>query len=499
MGIIKRQGLSSSLLMYGGMVLGFFISIILFPRILGKEIYGFTQWLVFVTSLLSVISLMGLTTTTVRFFPYFRDRERGHQGYLTFLLLATGLGLLITCGLLFWLKPQIIGLFGDERSEQYVERYYYLIPTFLVIWNIFAVLQSYTTALFRPRVPVFFAQIMARLLTLLLIGLFVLEWISTDGFIKLYAVKNGVNILGMLLFLYWIGELHLRLDFSWWKKPIFKKMGAYTAYATFAQIGGEIITRIDVLMIAPLLDFSFSGIYTVFVYIAMAISLPHSGLAAISSPMIAEAWKNEDTDKIREIYKRTALNNLVVGLLLYVGVVANLDNIIAVLGPGFAPGKPVAIFLGLAQVVHLMNGYNATIVIHSKHYRFDLIAKLITALLTFVTNYIFILRFGMVGAAMATTLTIILVNILYQGFVIRKFGMHPFSAATLKILGIGAVTFATGYFLPVVEVHFLLDLLVRSSLMTLVYGSLTLYFGVAPDISDLLKSILIRIKSIFNV
>ncbi len=494
MGVIQRQGLSSSILMYVGMFLGFIISVLLFPKILGPEVYGYCQWMMFVVSILSVLSMFGLNTITVRFFPFFRNRDEQHGGYLAFLLLATGMGLTIVVSLIFLFREQIVALFNPEDQEAYVDRYFFLIPILLVITNLFTILYSYASALFRPRVPVFLSQVFSRMLTLTLIGLFFIAVIDQDQFIKLFAIKNGANVIGIFLFLYLIGELKLRWNPDFIKDPVWPEMKRYGLYAIFAQIGNEVVTKIDVLMVAPLLNIEMGGIYTTFVFVSMAIIMPHQGIATITSPLIAEAWKNNAVDQIRDLYKRTALNNFIVGVLIYIGILANLDNIVEVLGEKYLPGKQVAIFLGLAQLVHIANGYNGLIIIHSRRYRFDLVTKLLAIIVGAGSNYLFIQWYGLLGAALATAMTLVLVNLITQAFIIYHYRMHPFSWKTLLVLLIGAAGLAVGWFFPEQDTVWL-DLVLRSLLITAVYGSATLLLRVSPDINRFLLGLWGKVKN----
>ena len=486
MGIIIRQGVVSSILLYAGMVLGFFIGVVLFPITLGTEVYGFTQWLVYTSYMLSVFSLLGMQSTTVKFFPYFRDKEKGHNGYLSFLLLTAVAGLLLVIGLIYLGKPLLLDLFQDERSEAFAEQYFFLIPVSLTIINFTEILRAYSTALFRPRVPIFFIQVFNRLLTLGLIGLFYIEWIDTDRFIKWYTFKNAISVLGLILFLSLIGEWHLRSGLPVFRRPLFRQMAGFGLYAIFAQIGNQIITRIDILMVGPLLDFGQGGIYTVFVLIATAITMPHDGIAAITSPLIAQAFKDKNLEEVEHLYRRTALNNLLLAVLLFVGIWANLPNAIILLGENYQAGYYVAVFLGLAQVIHVLSGYNGHVIIHSQYYRVDLLIKLFTALITITSNYIFIRAYGMIGAAVATAATLVLVNSISQVFIYRKFGFHPFSRNTLKVITIGIAGLAVGLLFPRIEAHFLLDLLLRSAAISLVYLSLALAWKAAPDVNNFL-------------
>ncbi|MCO6478983.1 MAG: oligosaccharide flippase family protein [Phaeodactylibacter sp.] len=485
MGIIIRQGVISGMILYAGAALGFVISVVLFPKTLGTEVYGFAQWLVFTAYTLSMISLFGLNSVTVKYFPYFREEADSRKRFFSLMLSLSTALLVLLIAVIFLFRPLIVNLFLDERSESFVGSYYYLIPAMVVIVTYFELLKSFASALFRPRFPIFLAEIVSRILTLTLIGLFFWGWIDTDTFIKLFAIKNGVNVLLLIIFLRSLGALRVsRQGWNILKRPIFREMMNFSVFTIFSQIGNRIITTIDILMVSPLLGFQLGGVYTVFTLIATVITMPHMGIAAITSPIIAQAMKDNDLDKVRQVYRQTTINNTVLAILLFIGIWANIDNAITLLGPEYQAGRTAAILLGLGQLVHVMNGYNGYIIIHSPHYRFDLILKLSTCVITATSNYFFIQWYGLSGAAIATAATLILVNLISQAFLYRKFGFHPFSANTLKALVIGAAGLAVGL-LPPAFSYFVIDIIVRSALITAVYGILTLAWKVSGDINNL--------------
>ena len=107
-----------------------------------------------------------------------------------------------------------------------------------------------------------------------------------------------------------------------------------------------------------------------------------------------------------------------------------------------------------------------------------------TAVLTVLTNYIFIKAFGITGAAMATALTIILINVFIQAFLYRHYHMHPFSVNMLKVAITGALCLGVNYFIPVIHYHYIFDILVRSSVITILFLGLAIGLRLAPDYAD---------------
>lgn len=484
MGSIKRQGIGSGVFMAVGLIVGFVNNSILFPRFVGKEVLGFTQWLIELSGLFILLSSFGSNAAIIRFFPYFKNKEQQHGGYFGFMFILRTIGIALTAGLVLLAKGPILQLYSAEQSQYYIETYYGLLIVTLALTCYLELFENYLAALYRPRVPTFFRDVFARLTALALILLYYFGLISLEQFIIFYAWRFALSVLGLIVFAEYIGELHFRAGLGIFRTPFFKQIASYSFYSVFATIGSKITTKIDILMIPALLDFSYGGIYVVYSFFASVITIPHQGLSKIVSPILADAWKREDFVEIRELYTRTALDTFTAGVLIFAGIAINLDNIVAILGEEFRMGQYVAIFLGIGQLAHTVNGYNGLLINYSPQYRYDLAFKALTALLTVITNFIFIKAFGINGAAMATALTIILINVFIQAFLYRHYRMHPFSMNMAKVLGAGALCLVVNLFIPVIHYHFVLDILVRSSAITILFAALVVGFRLAPDFAD---------------
>ncbi len=484
MGSIKQQGISSGVFMYIGIALGFVNTVLLFPKVLGPEVFGFTQWLAQTASLFLILAGFGSLNTIIRFFPYFKSPGERHRGYLGFLFVLRTAGVVLTVLLLFLLRDGILNLFSRPDSQELVDRYYWLLSVFLVFLCYFEMLEGYTTALMQPRVSTLFRDIVNRLTTTALIGAFYFGWINVPQFILLFTFRLVLSLLGLTLYLATIGELKTHLALGTFRQPIFGKIASYSFYSLFASIGTRIITKLDLFMISFWLGFTANGIYAVFYFASNAIVIPHQGIASITGPLMADKWKREEYGELAELYRRTALSNFAAGILLFIGIYINLDHLITILGPEFAEGRNVAIFLGIAQLVHIVNGYNGMLITYSPKYRSDLVIKLATALLTVVSNYFLIQWYGITGAAMATALTLALINLFIQLYIWRHFRMHPFSGGMIPLVLIGLATLGLNWLIPELPVHFLLDLLVRSAAVTVFYGTLLLLFRPVPDLND---------------
>jgi O-antigen/teichoic acid export membrane protein len=497
MGSIKRQGIGSGLFMYIGLLIGF-ANNILYPRMVGEEVLGFTNWLMELAMLFTLLASFGSNATIIRFFPYFKNKDEQHSGYLSFLFLIRTLGLLLTGLLLYFSKDFILRVYSTAEGQTFVDTHFNLLFIALAMIAYLELLENYLAALLRPRVPTFFRDVFARILAMGFILAYGFGYLSLSTFIVLYVCRFMASIAGMLGFTWYIGELHLRSGWPVFRKPVFKEIASYSFYSVFASLGSKITTKIDILMIPALLSYAAAGVYTVYMFFAQVIIIPHQGLAKIASPLLADAWKREAFEEIQNLYSRLALSNLAVGVLIYVGILINLDHIATILGEGFEAGKMVAVFLGLGQLAHAANGYNGLLLNYSPLFRYDLVFKGATAVLTIVTNYLFINWMGITGAAIATALTIVLINVFIQSFIYRHYRMHPFSTRMLSLLGVGIFCLGVNYLIPVLEWHFLADLILRSGIVTLVYGVGVIGLRITPDIADYFWEYVNKVKTLLK-
>lgn len=488
MGDIRKQGIASSIFIYIGIAIGFVNVILLYPYIVGENILGFTRAVDEYTALFLLLGGFGTSLTTIRFFPHFRDKDEQHFGFLGFLFWVRTAGLLLSIVLIFLLKSTILSQIENPTTLHYIASYYFLIPIMLALSTYAEMLEFYAIGLMRPRVPVFFREIVVRLSTTFFLGLFYFGWIDERQFIYLFAIRFLTVLLGLLFFLWSIRELFFKSGFEVFKTPLFKKMANYSLYSLFSNLGSKISGKIDILMLTAMVNLKAVAIYVVMAYIARVVQVPHEGVAKIASPVFAQAWKDRDLEQIKAYYKSMALNNFAFGLIIYIGIIANFNNIFTILKPEYIDGKMVILFLGLSQLISVVNGYNGLVIIHSSKYRFDLYSKLITAVIAIISNYFLIRTYGLVGAAAATALTLVVANLVIQVFVYFHFKILPFSWEMLSVIVIGIITYLVGENMPSLHSHWVVDFIFRSIILCVIFFGGLLLTKATPEINQFIRN-----------
>ena len=83
MGVIKRQGIKQSLVNYFAVAVGAISVVFIYP--LDRGTYGLARFIIDGGMFIAPFLMLGFSSVTIRFFPFFKDEERGHNGFLFFI------------------------------------------------------------------------------------------------------------------------------------------------------------------------------------------------------------------------------------------------------------------------------------------------------------------------------------------------------------------------------------------------------------------------------
>jgi O-antigen/teichoic acid export membrane protein len=137
-------------------------------------------------------------------------------------------------------------------------------------------------------------------------------------------------------------------------------------------------------------------------------------------------------------------------------------------------------------------GNNNAIILNTQYYRSVLFFGLLLVFMMIGLNMLFIPMFGIVGSALATLISVIVYNTIKLMFIVRKVNLYPFTANTIKSLGIIAVVFVSFYFWDF-DFHPMVSIAVKSILITMVYGYLNFRFAVSAEVNELISKAISRI------
>ena len=493
MGIIRKQSIQTTLLSYCGFGLGYVNAVLLFPALFSPEEFGLTRVLIAVINVAAQFALFGMTNAIIRYFPRFKEGdEKGHHGLLGISVLWGLLGIVVMSLVIYVAQPWVIE-YKRDSSALFVDYYILLFP-FLIFEVFYQLLANYTRALYHSVVNVFFKEVFLRLTTTILILLFYLNLVSIEQFMTLFVVQQGLLALGMAVYLKQIGHLNFKIDKSFLTPELKKEMTQYRSFTTLTNVSAYMLMSVDIVMIGYMIGLESTAFYAVAVYIVALLNIPRNAISNIALPVVSDAWKREDRDTVQNVYAKTSINQLLIGTLIFVGIWANQASIFQILPPEYSDGKWVLFYVGLARLADVGFGLNGGVITTSKWYKFDTYANVILLVVTVSLNLVFIPKYGIIGAAMATAISLFFFNLAKYVFLKMKFGFEPFTWKSFAVLLLGVGTYVLSEIVPVQE-NFVVDILIRSTIIVVAFTPLAYALKLSEDVNAFVLTMLNRLRS----
>ena len=493
MGIVRTQSIVGSFLIYFGAGLGFVTSALLLPHYLDAEQIGLINLLITYGALFAQLASAGFTNTITKMFPYFRNNEQQHNGFLFLTIAVVSVASIITIGVFFLLYPFIIK--NSSQGVNLLNEYALLIlPMFLFI-ALFNIFDFYTKALYKATRGILLKEVVLRIFALLLIVFYIFQIINYNQYVYWYVATYGIILILLIVPLIFEKQFSLKPNFSMIDRPMAKELVRVSIFGIIISSTNILVINIDRIMIEKLaIDNPLAqvGIYSTCSYFATMVVLAGRPLQKISSTLIAEAWKRKDMLQLQTLYTKSSITQLIIGTLIFFGLCVNLDYIFQIIPEKYESGKWVIIFLGLLSLSDMAAGVNKDIVSNSpnyeklSHWTVGLIIGII------ILNIIFIPTYGITGAAISSCIARIVYNYIAFHYVYKKFNLQPYSFAHIRILLIGAIAFGLCYFIP--ETDFLIpNILIKSVLLTALFCICIYASHVSEDVDELAEGILKKI------
>lgn len=489
MGIIKKQTIIGSIITYFGVAIGFVTTGILAPKI-NSEYIGLVALIVAYSVMASIVGGLGLGGITARLFPYFRTKDGKHNGFLFLAVVISVIGFILITIAIFAIK---YFFYSDRASDDLVVQYfYYIIPVsfFLIFLGLF---DNYYKILFNAIKGIFFKEFVQKLGTFIAISLMVLGLLSLKSFVFVYML--GFSIPGILFIIYAFADKsnNFKPNLEFINPALKKSIISVGFYSIISGASSVIAFSIDRVMLDSLSGLSDTGVYSIAFFFGMIISIPARSLIKISSALIAESWKNNDVANINIIYKKSTINLFLVGGLLTVGLYINQDNLSILLKDEYASGVSVILFIAFAFLSDMLGGTAPQILGSSRYYKVQTYMMVAFTILVIITNYIFIPLYGINGAAVATLISKVTVNIVRYIVVYKLFKFQPYNYKFILIIIFLLVMVGLNYFIPI-QSNFIIDIILRSSIIGIVYFALIYSLNISEDINSQVNQIISKVK-----
>lgn len=496
MGIVLRQGSKYAFANLLGVLLGAFNILWLFPQYLSATEIGILATLESASVVGSIFAGLGVNVITDRFFPTHKNLASRHGGYLFFLLVYVCLAWVLF-GVIFYAFYDFYLSFFVQKSPEVISFFYWVFP-FAGLLAFQLTLESFARVYLRIAIPNFLREFVLRIFISLSILGFAYRYISFEQLVAFRVLCYALVCLLLFVYLIRLRIPFWYVDLSFFKKENILPLIRFGFFIFWSAVGITLVMKLDVLMLAALLNQKEVGVFTIAFFIGNVLEIPRKSIAQISQPIIAQAWNENNLALIQKMYAQSSRNALIVGSWFFLGIWLNIDSLFSFIPNNivYQNGKYVVLLVAITRLIDMGMGLNNEIITQSKYYFFNFLSIIFLLFLVVVLNMIFIPLYGISGAGLSGLISIFILNMVKFIFLYKYFKFQPFSVHHLKIMAIFLFCFQIIWlpvFLPI-----WLDIFIRSVLITLLFWGLHIYHHTSEEFMMLWQNVLHQLKLLKN-
>ncbi len=495
MATIRKQSLYSSIFIYLGFAIGAFNVLYLFPKYFTPEQFGLTRIVMDIAMIFSTVITAGILPIIYKFSPFYKShlpKEKNDLPSIVFIYVTIACVIFLIA--LPYLKPLILRKFG--KNSPLLLDYFHLVIPFTISLSIFSALESLAWIIKKAVLTNFLRELTFRLITMALILCWAWGMITHyDVFISLYTNIFFISIFILIVVLFKSNQFKFQFTLSNLSRRLYPMMfkfgGAYFLSAIF-----NIIARTnDTLIIASqssggLVD---AAIFTIATYLITIMDVPQRSLVGAAVPQIAEAWKDHDIKKLERLYKKTALNLLIIGLAIMGLVLINIPILLKFLGPAYLGVPQLLMIIGLGKLIDLGTGLNSQILQLSKHWKIDLFTNMLFVVLSIILNYILTKKYGIIGTAYGGLIAIIAFNLIRFIYIKKIYDLQPFTWSNLMTLAVAATLYISIDTVPIVS-SFWTTAIIKSLFFISLFSLFIIKFNISNDLTELFNLALSKLR-----
>ncbi len=384
-------------------------------RMLGQSEYGLYSLVSSVIGYLAVLDL-GFGNAIIVYTSKYRaegkrEEEQKLHGMFKMIFIIIGI---ITALLGLFLFFNVDNMFGRTMTNIELEK-----AKIMMLILSFNLLMTFSFTIYNSIISAFekfvFQKIIALLNSLLkpliMIPLLFLGYKS----IALCIVITVVNICVLLSnYLYCKNKLKLSIKFTGFDKAMFKVVFGYSIWIFLGVVVDKVNWSVDNFILGAV-----SGTIAVSIYsIAATLNLLFINLStAISSVLLPKmsklvAQKASSEKLTNEMIKVGRIQYYIIFLMCSGLVLFGKEFIRLWAGPGFEESYYVALLLIIPVCIPLIQNLGLSIMQAMNKFKFKSITTFVMAIFNIIMSYFFAKRWGATGAALGTTISLIVCNII---------------------------------------------------------------------------------------
>lgn len=406
---------SASLLKVVGVLIGY-IFILLVGRDYGSEVLGLFVMSFTILQIVSVIAKLGTDTYMLRFTAEYVMKNRWNlvkELYFKVLILVIPLGLICSI-ILYVLIPYLsMEVFHNHSLTMYLLIICMsILPYALLTINAEALkgIQNIKVFSFLQYVSIFLFS---------LIALIILSSFFTSQLIPIISFSFGIYFSFICSHFMW--KKHIQNTTVKEKKITFKEVLHKSIPMMYISSIAFIMMWTDNIILGMLSSASSVGIYSVSLKIASIVGFLLPVVNSITAPKFSTFWANQNFDGLYTVAYDSSKFLFFTTFLLFFILIIGYDNLIVFFGKEFNEGETAFFILAIGQLINSLSGSTGYFLSMTNNHNVAYKIMFLALCMNIILNIILIPLYNMVGAAIATSLSMIFWNTIMLIVIYKKF------------------------------------------------------------------------------
>jgi O-antigen/teichoic acid export membrane protein len=472
---------------------GRFIFGIVVARVIGAEQFGLYNLALTPLTILSVVALLGLRESMTRYIPIF-VRQRDEEGLWGTLQIGLGLTMvfsLVLGGGLFVLAGTVANkVFHIPELEPYLRIAGLIVPFAAMIDIIIPATQGFKQMQYKV-----YARDIALTLIKMVVAIILLAMgIGTLGVMVAHAVATIAAFVMLLYFLHRLFPLSRPITTARYdvKQILGLSLPVYLSYV-MDMLGGNL----EVLLLGILNTATAVGIFAAAARIGFVGNMFHRSVLNVSPPIVSDLYSQEKRKQLERFYQVMTKWTFTFNVPLFIGIVLFPGTILSVFGDSFVAGSVALTIMALGFLSTAAAGICGVIINMTGYTWLSMINSIGVLALTVALNLILVPSMGVVGAAIAVTVTSVALNLARLLEVLALFRLSPYNKDFLKPVLAGLIASAGTLALSrlLLNGSNLVYLVINLAFLVIIYFALILLFGLSQEDQMVLERLSSRLRA----
>ena len=481
MGIVFKQTSWNIVTITVAILIGGINTLYFYPEFLREQYYGLVVFLLATSNLLQPLMSFGAQHTIIKFFSSFKNSKEKDE-FLSSIIFLPLFFILPVC----FLVVQFHDLIAEFLSVKnpIIKSYVWVIFLVSFATSYFEVFYAWSRVQFKSIFGNILKEIYPRIAVFILLFLVSIDILTKENFVwwltGLYYIRLIIMII-YSLFLY-TPKFSVKIPNN------FKEILSYSIYILLAGSAASFLIDIDKYMIPQKQAISQTAYYAVAVFIATVVEIPGRAMFQIINPLVAKALNEENFVELKNLYKQSSENLLIVCGLFFLLINLNIDSFYMLLNnQEYSDASLVVLIISSAKLIQMSFGCGPAILATSKFYKITLPFSIAMAVSVYFLNDYLIDLYGINGAAISTFIVLLIFTVLKIIYIRYKVKLQPFNFNSIKIFtSILLIYFFNSYIN--LELSPLIEIIIRSIIILMTYVIIIYFFGVSKKMKDLLNT-----------